>query len=282
METSGEIQYVGLPGVSVACVNAVMRLIQFGDRITDVRILSCAGYHGLLLSVNVGELVAVKSGFSSGYAGEGPRALATVLRLLSDHGAEVLEYDVRKALFERLDSSSLTDGDLRTLAALRPVRPSRWYSYLGEDLLRSQGQMTVWREFPHVMPYSIIDSRIADLAKEFFDQPDAKLMTGYRRLEDLVRDRTGIDEHGQKLFAAAFNGDGARLAWRGIGSSERAGRVALFTGTYSAYRNPRAHQEPKSQWDAHLQEFLLLNHLYQLEAQAEEAHIDAEAPSVSG
>jgi hypothetical protein len=44
--------------------------------------------------------------------------------------------------------------------------------------------------------------------------------------------------------------------------------MQLFTGTFAAHRNPRAHREPKERAAIALREFLLLNHLYILEAQA--------------
>lgn len=76
------IEYSGLAGISQACQDAVMRLLQYGDRITRARILSCSKNHCFLLTVNVGDLVAVKSGFASGYGGGGPHAFSYVLRLL--------------------------------------------------------------------------------------------------------------------------------------------------------------------------------------------------------
>jgi hypothetical protein len=69
------IEYVGQPGVSKDCQDAVLRLLQYGDRVTQARILSSSRDHSLLLTVN-GDLVAVKSGFASGYLGEGPRTFS--------------------------------------------------------------------------------------------------------------------------------------------------------------------------------------------------------------
>src|SRR5260370_32612901 len=88
------IEYAGAPGVTAACKDAVMRLIQYGDHITRARILSYSNEHCLLLTVNCGDLIAVKSGFASGYEGEGPSGLSFVLQLLEAHGAEIEEYDV--------------------------------------------------------------------------------------------------------------------------------------------------------------------------------------------
>ncbi len=70
------------------------------------------------------------------------------------------------------------------------------------------------------------------------------------------------DHHpGTKLFSQAFNpGDGA-LTWKDADNGELAGRMQLFTGTYAAHRNPRAHREPKGRSAELLREFLLLRKL---------------------
>ena len=68
------IEYHGGPGVTQPCLDAVIRLIQFGDQITKAQILSADGdpvtEHCFLLTVN-DDLVAIKSGFASGYRGNG-------------------------------------------------------------------------------------------------------------------------------------------------------------------------------------------------------------------
>ena len=49
---SAEIEYHGIRGDSLACRDAVFRLVQYGTRITDARILTSGQSHGLLLSIN--------------------------------------------------------------------------------------------------------------------------------------------------------------------------------------------------------------------------------------
>lgn len=262
------IEYSGLAGISQACQDAVMRLLQYGDRITRARILSCSKNHCLLLTVNVGDLVAVKSGFASGYGGGGPHAFSYVLRLLDAHGAEIEEYDVDEDVIERLDSSALTQADVDMLEAAHPVRPSRWPDYVFERDIEDVRSGGIWREFSPIIPFAVVNSRIFDLAISFWEDPDDRLMTGYRRLEDIVRKRTGIDEHGAKLFSQAFLGSDAKLGWRDLDQSEQAGRVSLFTGAYLAYRNRRAHRELREFANDQLNEFLLLNHLYLLEKES--------------
>jgi len=83
------IEYVGIAGISKDCQDAVLRFIQFGNRITEVRILSAKSRHCLLLTRDGGDHVAVKSGFATGYDGEGPRRFSYVLQILDSHGADL-------------------------------------------------------------------------------------------------------------------------------------------------------------------------------------------------
>jgi len=275
------IEYVGIPGVTEECKNAVMRLLQYSDQITRVRILSCARDHGckdhcLLLTVNVGDIVAVKSGFASGYLGEGSHGFSFILQLLETHGAEIQEYNVDAELIERLDMSLLTRGDIEKIDAVQPVRPTRWYDYIVDRDEKRGERGTLWWDFPPVIPWSIIDNRIADLALNFFKRPDNSLLTGYRRLEDIVRNRTDIDEHGVKLFSQAFVGKTAKLGWKNLDENEQVGRGQMFIATYMAYRNPRAHRELEHEINSLLAEFILLNNLFLLEKESCERIVETE------
>lgn len=264
------IEYHGISGATQDCLNAVMRLLQFGNEISRTRILTCSNEHGLLLTIDVGDLVAIKSGFTSGYGGEGPRGFSRALELLRAHGSEIEEYDVPSALMQRLDSSALTLGDLAYVDAARPVRPSRLADYVSEKDFDCALSGTLWRDFPPTVPFAIVDNRIMDLALSFWTGPDDRLLKGYRRLEDLVRRRTGLNERGSKLFSQAFGGKTSVLYWRDITDGEQTGRVNLFTGAYMAHRSSRAHQELNTHPDESLAEFLVLNHLFRLEHKAED------------
>ncbi|MGC2209985.1 MAG: TIGR02391 family protein [Candidatus Korobacteraceae bacterium] len=259
------IEYVGIAGISKECQDAVLRLIQFGERITRARVLSCSNMHCFLLTYEVDRLVAVKSGFASGYGGEGPRRFSYVLQILDSHGVEIEEYNVSHELLDRVDSSALTRADLEVLDGSNPCHPSRWYDYVLDCHFEDARKGTLWQEeFPLIIPLVLVDSRIMDLALSFWDDPDSKLMLGYRRLEDIVRGRTGSEQHGAKLFSQAFNPSGGVLTWIGD-DGECSARMQLFTATYGAHRNPRAHRELGSHAQKLLSEFLLLNHLYRLE-----------------
>ena len=145
------------------------------------------------------------------------------------------------------------------LVALPEVRMVTWNIY-GTLLAIAGGDLV----FVHPQKF------IMDLALDFWSRPDNSLLVGYRRLEDIVRERTTIEHHGSKLFSHAFNPDDGPLTWERVDNGERAGRMQLFTGTYNAHRNRRAHKELREHPEELLGEFLLLNHLYCLEQEAVE------------
>lgn len=213
------IEYHGVAGGSDDCQSTVVRLIQCGVRIARVRILTVRNEHALLLCNEVGDQIAIKSGFTSGYGGTGPTAFSVTLELLNRENAEIDELIVEPAVLERLDASALTVADLSAIADSRPVRPGRWNDYILERHFEAARDGALWRDFPRVMPFSIIDPRIMDLARDFWADPDGRLNRGYRRLEDAVRKRTGIDEIGAKLFSRAF-GKTPALGW-GTGTAAR-------------------------------------------------------------
>jgi hypothetical protein len=259
------VEYYGIPGSTQECADAIMRLIQYNDKILKARILSSNNDHGFLLTINVGDMVGIKSGFASGYRGEGPRGFSYILQLLHTYDVEIEEYNVNQELIERLDSSSLTKKDIKNIDKAKPIRPNRWIDYIFEEDRDLNIKGKIWKEFPYILPLAVIDPRITDLAKSFWENPDEKLFNGYRRLEEIVRKKSGIQEHGAKLFSRVFLNSRPKLAWKGISTPEQKGRGGLFSSAYMAYRNPRAHNEIKRDPDELMIEFLLLNHLFLLE-----------------
>lgn len=173
LDTSAGIQYIGESGISHSCKEAIVRLLQFGDKIDGAKLLSFSNSHCFLLNVNYDESVAIKSGFSSGYVGEGPSALSVSLALLERHGAEIKEYEVSKLIIEKIDHSCLSISDLEEINLSRPIRPQRWYDYILERHdYRLNGNLHLNDEFPNVMPFAILDVRLTDLALQFKEQPD--------------------------------------------------------------------------------------------------------------
>ena len=260
------IEYHGVAGSSEDCRVAVLRLIQYPPPIRHARIVTNNNQHCLLLKTELGDMIAVKSGFASGYGGEGPAAFSAVLQLLLDHMVNIDEVEVDERIIERIDRSGLTSNDLERLTAALPMRPGRWGGYISDadmDRARAGG---LGGQFWPIIPFAIVDPRIMDLAEGFWSDPDARLMTAYRRLEDIVRERTGLPEHNARLFSAAFSGETAPLTWDILDKAERQGRANLFCAVFMAYRNPRAHGELRT--PEAVSEFLLINQLFKLEREA--------------
>jgi hypothetical protein len=265
------IQYMGKAGITDSCLKAIARLVHFGDEITDTKLLTCDNKHCFLFLVNEAELVAIKSGFSSGYIGEGPRGLSFALELLYSLSKSVREYAIDKKMIDRIDASCLMQSDLEELSSRTDISPLGGYEYI----LRADSGKT-WLEsrelkyiFPEEIPLGIIDSRIVDLAINFRQNPDSAIMNGYKRLEEIVRKRTGLlHEYGEKLFSKTFMRDDSLLYWKNLHPAEVKGRASLFSATFMGYRNYRAHKEVNGTMGEEIREFLLLNQLYCMEAKA--------------
>lgn len=267
------IEYHGQAGITRDCLNALVRLIHFGDSIENAQLLTCKGTHSashcFLLTINQHDLVAIKSGFSSGYYGEGPSGMSSAIKLLLRQNVEIYEYLVTEDVISRCDHSSLLNSDLEDLENTRPVLPHRFYGYRqGEPGSDINDDKYLKQLFPITLPLGLLDARIVDLALEFGEYPDHAVMKAYKRLEDTIRKKTGLNGSGAKLFAKAFQGDNSILFWKNIEATESIGRANLFIGAFMAFRNPRAHKEQQEDREQATREFLILNELYLLESQS--------------
>lgn len=276
------IEYFGTAGITARCLQALTMSIQAGDKIEKAYLLSDfdsqsgGGTHCFLLFTEFGDPIAIKSGFASGYGGEGPRGLSSALQILIRHNIDIEEYAVDKSLIERVDRSCLTQADLNMLDTQCPVQPTRYYDFilLREDH-RTYDDNLVKSLFAQEVPYHIVDNRIMEQAINLKYNPDANLMTCYKRLEDSIRKRTGLDgESGTKLFSQAFQAKDAPLCWPELPQAEANGRAALFSAVYMAYRNSRAHKENETTPADAIREFLLINQLFILEREAVERKLE--------
>ena len=270
------IEYMGLAGVTFECVRAISKLIHFGDKIHTARLVSSlegeTRSHGFILTINHGEQVGIKSGFASGYTGTGAVGFSIALRMLSKHGAEIEEYDVEEGFIERLNKSCLLQSDLDFLDEARYIRPYRYPDYIIDrgDIDGVNNYDKIKSQFPSAIPFSLIDNRLIDLAINFPDNSDFAITSAFKRLEDIVRERTGLNESSSKLFSKAFQGDTSLLYWDDKDKGEHGAKASMFTSIFGAYRNPRSHRELISDKNKLLREFLLINELYLLEGAAVE------------
>lgn len=280
------IEYHGSDGITQDCIDALVHIINAGERIESAWLLSCfhsdgTGGHAFLLSIFPARQALIKPGFTSGYSGEGPRGLSTALKILQLHNVDIDEFEIDSSTMQRAEAGCLTSKDIEKLEAARPIRPNRFYDYIQRNpaLFREGDAREVQRCFPATLNIGLLDERLVELAIGFFDNPDFAISTAFRRLEDIVRSRTQIfDKSGSHLFKKAFEGDKSLLHWNDQDGGEQAGKAGLFVAVFLAYRNPRAHREISSNPREAAREFMLINQLYLLEAMAVERVADVAVP----
>lgn len=263
-----QIQYLGDNGVTQDCIIALANLIQTHSELEFALLLSCDNYHGFVIQDHRENFYVIRSGFTSGYPGEGPKGLAKALVLLEKHQIEVEEINITSKLLNKLNQAILSDQDINTFFKTPAIRPLRLADYIYPFQEQLNKVRTLQSYYPLELPYAILDDRIFDLALLFKSDPDAALLKAYKRLEDIVRTRTGIKESNSKLFSQAFTLSTSPLTWNVPDKAEIVGRANLFIGTYQAFRNARAHRESIENKLQMYREFLLINELFILESEA--------------
>ncbi|WP_151766810.1 TIGR02391 family protein [Acinetobacter oleivorans] len=262
------VEYWGNQGITQTCLMSLCNLIQTHSDLTYALLLTNEQTHAFIIKDENESFYVIRSGFTSGYMGEGPRGLATALTLLKRHEIETEEILVSSKTLRKANNSTLNDSEIELLFKQEIIRPIRLHDYIYPFTKEVSETHKSKRYYPLELPYSILDDRIFDLALLFKHDPDSALLKAYKRLEDIIRDRTDLNEHSSKLFSQAFQGDNALLTWNVPDIGEIKGRTNLFTGTYMAFRNARAHRESTENYAQMFREFLLVNELYLLEGEA--------------
>jgi len=126
-----DVEYHGSNGITQYCLDAITRLIQFGDRIENAWLLSSSieeggcRTHAFILTINNGQLIVIGTGFSSGYGGEGCKGLSKALQLLISHKAEIVEVEIKSDVMNRLEHRCLLSSDIESIESSNYVRPNR-------------------------------------------------------------------------------------------------------------------------------------------------------------
>lgn len=130
METHGK------EGITKSCLDAIVRLLSFGERIEKAVLLSCIDSskqhwtHGFLLFDCFEDTFWIRTGFTSGYSGEGPAGLSQALLLLLKHGVEIEEVMVSKAIISKLNGSGLNHSAIENILSRKPVSPTQYFRYI--------------------------------------------------------------------------------------------------------------------------------------------------------
>lgn len=257
-------EYHGHAGGTRQCLEAIAQLLSGPRRIQTARLLSSGGEHGWRLTDQIGDAIYILPGFASGYVGEGSRGLAQTILLFDRHNIQMDEVEISREAMERFERSNFLTDDLRAIETSRVITHRIW-DYVSKNDIDGKLGERVWSEVAPTMPFGIVHSTLFDLALTFFEAPEDRLQRAYRRLEDCIRDRTGLTGVGSKLFQSAFEPDQARLVLPGDADrAEQVGLSLLFRGLFQVHRNPSAHSEKWMLEQDALSEFLALNHLFRL------------------
>ncbi len=251
------IQYHGDSRTTQSCIDAIVRLLHFGDSIDLALMVTSDQYHAFLLTVNEYQKIVIQPGFASGYGGEGPKGLAKVIQLLRFHNVELEEVLVNSKLFSRIESCQLRERDLKEIEQLPYVRPLSWVDYL-HDIGKVHDQV-LQRVFPCEIPWSSLDPRLLDLAMQIKREDLSAVSQAFNRLETILKERC---ENLPKSLRGAANQVFSNGAARGSESAAE----KLFTSVYTLFRNPRAHEELNLTREEDIRCFVLINELFLLES----------------
>lgn len=265
-QPSEKIQYLGTP-YTQDCLDAIGIILQTQTRIEKALLLSCNQAHAYLIKSHRNTYI-IRSGFSSGYSGEGPKGLASSLQLLLKHNIEVEEINISEKLMKKVNQTSLSDNDLEHILKTQYIRPIQIYEYIYTIYKTIEYQDTNDRYYPTELPYHLIDSRILDLALKFNDDPNRSIFNAFIRLENIIQNRINSDKHSSALFEYAFCSENPPLICKNGDkrASQATGRI--FPNIYKAFRNEHAHNEVSKPLKTLIREFLLINELYILESEA--------------
>lgn len=269
-QPSEQIQYLGTP-FTQDCLNAIGFILQTQQRIEKALLLSYDQNHAYLVKSDRSTYI-IRSGFTSGYLGEGPKGLASSLQLFLKHNIEVEEVCISEKIMKKVNKTSLSNNDLEHILKTKYTRPIQIHEYIYAIYNTLEYQVTNDRYYPTELPYQLIDSRILDLALKFNDDPNYSILTAYTRLEDIVKvkinDRSLFSNN---LLKTAFISDKQRQSiyfWDANNEKISNALGCLFTNIFTVYRNERAHSEVDKPYFKQLREFLLINELYLLEREA--------------
>lgn len=74
--------------------------------------------------------------------------------------------------------------------------PHRWYDYIYE---LHYSELNAIQYFPAEIPLSLLDPRLHEIAFSFKQNPDNALLAGYRLLERLIKDKSGLTQETEVL-----------------------------------------------------------------------------------
>ena len=248
-----DIQYMGMPGASRACLAAVDTIVNSEIPPTRAsvvtwmkdRIESQDEHLFLFWDWNHVPMTVVHSGFASGYPGEAPRSFSEALCMVIDRQIPITQIFVGKVDFDAIEERRLTREIIQMLrnSDERPIL-GRWYEIYDTHWEEVENQ-TFWTQRHSVkLNFDHLDSEIATRCRILYAQDPAAAVSSAMKIVEqrlciVLNKPSGF---GIRLITEAFDPNKGVLTDKTLPKSEREGIFQLFGGAMKSVRNPMSHR----------------------------------------
>ena len=255
MHYDPEVQYLGQSGITASCLEGILLFIEgaerFGpeDRNNKAYLVTHGNQHLFILpSWYVGYTV-IRSGFRSGYSGEGPCGFSLAITALSLYRHIIREIIVSHSTLEKINRGKLATQGIDKLIGSQSgnasvsryvwpqhseIKSKQVLHELLTDYLREDLRFTVSR----------LHEDLAKAIQPVLDAPiEDVLRRGFIFLENSIKELAGVTNQqtsGVKLMEELFSKVDARISYSCNPSEQKACR-RLFQGAFGLFRNQTAH-----------------------------------------
>lgn len=253
-----EVQYMGTPYDLTPCLLAIDTIVN-SERLPERTSLvtwakdrpkHLESHLFLFWGWKEAPLTVVRSGFTSGYSGEGPRAFSMALCMIWDKGVPMDQLYVPEDLFDAINKQHATEEMLDGLRVQgEPMEPWTGH-YVREQDKQMVGERTFWPRWHTPRPvFDFLDAELAERCHSLYpDNVGSAVREAYILVEERLRaliGRSSAGEEtlsGQNLLNEALHPERGILTDRSLPRSERDGLFLMFKGAHMYVRNPRAHR----------------------------------------
>ena len=249
----GEVQYMGIPGISYQCLLAVDTIVNSQNLPRKASVVSWMrdrqNWHGehlfLFWDWNDVPLTVVHSGFTSGYPGEGPRSFSEALCMIYDRDIHTNLIHVNESDFSAIEERRLT-SDLIDVLRNSDDRPLGWPwpGVMNAHLTQLEDQ-TFWNErHESKLVFDFLDPELSKQCRTLYLQDaEAAVFTAFKVVEQRLRTMLHKPSmYGERLIKDALDPEKGILTDQSLPKPEREGLLHLFVGAHKFVRNPRGHR----------------------------------------
>lgn len=237
------------------CTECILDLLARGENLKQVILLSSpinevsnTRSHGFLLDFESLGWMIVSSCYASGYDGASPRELSKILSLLSFVSDNLLEYEMDKETFHRLERHQLLSSDIDDITLAWSLgKKTNIYDYINPKDFSERKRLSLFDDFKSRLPLTNLHPDLSEIALEIFTDPIGTIREVCTILEDSLKKKCGLEESGTKLFDKALSPKKGKLKFQGLDKDgELAGLQLLAKGFFQLHRNPIMHKSSKS------------------------------------